>query len=94
MKNVKVILLIIALFALNAYAGTNDNFNAKPIFDKIDSALNDTYVAAILTVGLIWRGFSIWKETGDTNKAAPFAIGGAALGSLATIAKSISGAII
>jgi hypothetical protein len=86
--------ILFLLFSISAFAGTTDQFSAKAIFDKINSMLNDTYLSAIVTIGLLWKGYSVWKESGDLMRAAPFGVGGAALGSLAAVAKAVSGALI
>lgn len=85
--------LIIAVLAVDAFAGTGDAYGVKPLFDKLDAALGDTYIGALLTVGFLWKGIGIYKETGDANKALPQGALGLGIGSLTAIATGISGAI-
>ena len=84
---------LMMLMAVDAVAGTGDAYGAKPIFDKINGALNDTYIAAILTVGYLWKAKTIYKETQDSAKAIPTAAIGLGIGSIGAIATGISGAI-
>jgi hypothetical protein len=91
-KYLKLILLLAAI-SVDLFAGTGDAYGAKPIFDKLDSALNDTYVSGILTVGFLWKAVGIYKETGDSNKALPFGALGLGIGSLGALAMGVSGAI-
>jgi len=93
MKKGMIFLGLLVLVTVDAFAGTGDAYGVKPIFDKIDGALNDTYVAGILTVGFLWKAIGIYRETGDTNKALPFGALGVGIGSLGAIATGISGAI-
>lgn len=86
-------LLSIVVMSIDAFAGTGDAYGAKPVFDKIDGALNDTYVSGLLTIGFLWKAIGIYKETGDTNKALPLGAVGVGIGSLGAIATGISGAI-
>ncbi|MFA7084702.1 MAG: hypothetical protein WC141_09225 [Arcobacteraceae bacterium] len=93
MKKITLLTILVIVMAIDSFAGTGDAYGAKPIFDKIDGALNDTYVAAILTVGFLWKSIGVYKETGDTNKALPFGAIGVGIGSLGAVATGISGAI-
>jgi hypothetical protein len=93
MKKKMFFIGLVLLVAVDAFAGTGDAYGAKPIFDKLDGALNDTYVAAILTIGFLWKSIGVYKETGDTNRALPFGAIGVGIGSLGAIATGISGAI-
>jgi len=93
MKKITFFLLLLGL-ASAAFAGTGDAYGAKPIFDKLDAALGDTYIGAIIAIGFIWKAIGIYKETGDTNKALPQAGFGLGIGSLTALATGISGAII
>lgn len=92
MKKIVFFLLVVGLGV--AFAGTGDAYGAKPIFDKVDAALGDTYIGALLALGFIWKAVGIYKETGDTNKALPQAGIGIAIGSLTALATGISGAIL
>jgi len=94
MRKKKILFLGLVIFmAVDAFAGTGDAYGVKPVFDKIDGALNDTYVAGILTVGFLWKAIGVYRETGDTTKALPFGVLGVGIGSLGAIATGISGAI-
>lgn len=83
---------LVMFMAVDAFAGTGDAYGAKPVFDKIDGALNDTYVSGLLSVGFLWKALTIHGETQDMKKAAPSAVIGVAIGSLGAIALGISGA--
>jgi len=83
----------VLFMTVDVFAGTGDAYGVKPVFDKLDGALNDTYVAAILAIGFLWKAIGVYKETGDTNKALPFGAIGVGIGSLGAIATGISGAI-
>ena len=85
--------LMIAVLAVDAFAGTGDDYGVKPLFDKLDAAFGDTYIGALLAIGFVWKGIGIYKETGDTNKALPQAGIGSGIGSLTAIAQGISGAL-
>lgn len=85
--------LMIAVLAIDAFAGTGDVYGVKPLFDKLDAAFGDTYIGALLAIGFVWKGIGIYKETGDTNKALPQAGIGLGIGSLTAIAQGISGAL-
>jgi len=91
-KYLKLILLLVAI-SVDLFAGTGDAYGAKVIFEKIDAALGDTYVAAILGIVFLWRAVSIYRETGDAIKAVPSAALALGIGSLAALAMKISGAI-
>lgn len=93
MKKSKILFVfLLFVFTVDAFAGTGDAYGAKPIFDKINAALNDTYLSAILAVGGLWKGYDVHSETGNMKKAAPFAVVGLAIGSLGGAALAISGA--
>lgn len=83
---------LVIFMAIDAAAGTGDAYGAKGIFDKLDGALNDTYVSAILALGGLWKGWSVHDQNGDTKKALVYAGLGLSVGSLGAIAKGISGA--
>lgn len=85
--------LMIAVLAVDTFAGTGDAYGVKPLFDKLDAAFGDTYIGALLAIGFVWKGIGIYKETGDTNKALPQAGIGLGIGSLTAIAQGISGAL-
>ena len=92
MKKITFVLMI-AVLAVDAFAGTGDAYGVKPLFDKLDAAFGDTYIGALLAIGFVWKGIGIYKETGDTNKALPQAGIGLGIGSLTAIAQGISGAL-
>lgn len=93
MKRKIIFIGFLIYMAVDAFAGTGDAYGVKPIFDKIDGALNDTYVSGILTVGFLWKALIIHQETQDMKKAMPTAGIGLGIGSLGAIALGISGAI-
>lgn len=84
---------MIAVIAIDAFAGTGDAYGAKPIFDKLDKALGDTYIGGLLAVGFLWKAVGIYRETGDANKSLPQAAIGLGIGSLTALATGISGAL-
>ena len=45
MKKITVCLMI-AVLAVDAFAGTGDAYGVKPLFDKLDAFLGDTYIGA------------------------------------------------
>ncbi|MFW2567800.1 hypothetical protein [Aliarcobacter butzleri] len=92
MKKIVFFLLVVGLGV--AFAGTGDAYGAKPVFDKVDAALADTYIGALLAMGFLWKGIGIYKETGDTNKALPQAGIGLVIGSITALASGIAGAIL
>lgn len=92
MKKIVFFLLVIGLGV--AFAGTGDAYGAKPIFDKVDAALGDTYIGALLALGFLWRAYAMYKETADMMKALPQGALGLGIGSLTALASGISGAIL
>ncbi|MBP6713749.1 hypothetical protein V7P26_07950 [Arcobacter cryaerophilus gv. pseudocryaerophilus] len=92
MKKITFFLLVLGLGV--AFAGTGDAYGAKPIFDKVDAALGDTYIGALLALGFLWKAYGIYKETGDSLKALPQGALGLGIGSLTALASGISGAIL
>jgi hypothetical protein len=90
----KIVLSIVVLgLATAAFAGTGDAYGMKPLFDKVDAALGDTYIGGLLALGFLWRAYGIYKDTGDSNKAIPQGALGLGIGSLTALATGISGAI-
>lgn len=92
MKKITFFLLLFGLVGV-AFAGTGDDYGAKPIFDKVDAALGDTYIGGLLALGFLWKAYGIYKETGDSIKALPQGALGLGIGSLTALASGISGAI-
>lgn len=92
MKKITFFLLVLGLGV--AFAGTGDAYGAKPVFDKVDAALGDTYIGALLALGFLWKAYGIYKETGDSLKALPQGALGLGIGSLTALASGISGAIL
>ncbi len=93
--NKKILALLLIFLGTAAFAGTGDAYGAKPIFDKIDAALNDTYLSGLIALGFAWRALGAYKDSGnDWQKALAAGWPGIAVGSLGGIALGISGATI
>ena len=93
MKKIAFFLVIFGLASV-AFAGTGDTYGAKPIFDKVDAALGDTYIGGLLALGFLWKAYGVYKETGDSMKALPQSALGLGIGSLTALASGISGALM
>lgn len=93
MRKITFFLILLGLVSV-AFAGTGDAYGAKPLFDKVDAALGDTYIGGLLALGFLWKAYGIYKETGDSNKALPQGALGLGIGSLTALASGISGALM